>query len=442
MKNKCKSALIPLLLLVMALLLCACGEESQYDINDAAGYTVSVKFDANGGEFTTNCYEIVDSFNIAGMAANANGMVELALIAPDNSIRGANDTFTAAKNGYFMAGWYATRTETTDSEGNVIYTYADRWDFATDRLVVDPNKQYTSANPELVLYAAWVPMFEINFYDRASQELVGSYTFNPTSTKEIVTPKWNEETGAVEMFKFPKRNGYTFEGAYYDLAGAEPIGETVSYPAFEASDNITAAKTAVNVYVDWKEGEWFRIYSAQQLISNATRNGYYELFADLDFTDLSWPATFMYGDFNGKIMGNGHTVSNVTVVQTDSSKLRFGLFGSLTASASITDVTFENIVATIQAGTTKSGTEYGLFAGSIDSNAQLSGVKILGSTLQIDSGCALMSNNYVFGLICGTGNCSVFETAEVTAVAVGNNPEKVTIEVDPADGNTLTVKIG
>ena len=124
LRNKCKSALIPLLLLVMALVLCACGDKSQFEVNDDNGYTVSVKFDANGGEFTTNCYEIVDSFNIAGMATNSEGMVELALIAPDNSIRGANDTFTVAKNGYFLAGWYEVRNEVVDANGNVTYTYS------------------------------------------------------------------------------------------------------------------------------------------------------------------------------------------------------------------------------------------------------------------------------------------------------------------------------
>ncbi len=441
MKNTCKSVLIPMLLLALALLLCACGEQSQFDVNDEAGYTVSVRFDANGGEFTTNCYEIVDSFDIAHMAANANGMVELALIAPDNTIRGANDTFTAARNGYFLAGWYATRNESVDASGNVTYTYANKWDFETGRLEVDPNKQYTSSEPVLTLYAAWIPMFEVNFYDLATGEKVGTYSYNPTTVSAINVPQWSEETGAVEMYKFPKRSGYTFDGAFYDKEGTSPAEGTVNHPGYVDLETGTAVNPSMDLYVNWMEGEWFRIYTAEQFISNATRSGFYELYADLDFTDLNWPANLMYGDFSGRIVGNGHTISNVTITQTDASKTKFGLFGSLTSAAQLTDVTFANIVVTIQAGTTKSGTAYGLFAGSIDSAAQITGVQVLSSTLQINSGCALRSNDYIFGLICGMGNYSALDVAEITAVAVGDNPESVTIEVDEVNG-TLAVTIG
>lgn len=441
MRNKCKSVLIPLLLIVMALVLCACGEQNQFDVNDDNGYTVSVKFDANGGEFTTNCYEIVDSFNIAGMATNSEGLVELALIAPDNSIRGANDTFTAAKNGYFLAGWYEFRNEVVDENGNVTYTYSGKWDFETSRLKVDPNKQYSSADPEVTLYAAWIPMFEVNFLDANGNKVGNSYTFNPTSVQEIQVPQWNEESGAIDMYKFPKVTGQTFVRASYNQDFTDLLGDTLDHPGYVDFETGTAVNPSMNVYVEYKEGDWYRIYNAQQLIDNVSRNGYYELFADLDFTDKDWPATFMYGDFNGKIIGNGHTISNVTIVQKDSGKLRFGLFGALTADASITDVTFQNIVATIQAGTTKAGTFYGLFAGIIDANAELSGVKVLGSTLQIDSGCALLSNDYEFGRICGFGKFEALAAAEITVVAVGDNAESVSIVIDN-DGNTLEVEIG
>ena len=440
MKNKFKSALIPIMLLMAVLLLCACSGQTQFDKNDEAGYTVSVKFDANGGEFTTNCGEIVDSFNISGMKTNDQGMVELALISPDNTIRGANDTYTVLKNGYFLAGWYESRTETVAENGEVTYTYEGRWDFETDRLSVDPNKQYSSAQPELVLYAAWIPMYEIQFYDLETGELRNNYTFNPTGVSTINTPKWSEETGALEMYKFPKRTGYTFDGAFYDAAGTSPVGETVEIPAFEATDVITATKSSINVYVNWKEGEWYRIYTAKQFVENVNRAGCYELFADLDFTDVNWPNAFMYGEFTGKIVGNGHTISNVTITQGDNSKTRFGLFGSLAAGAVLEDITFQNITAVIQSGARTSGIAYGLFAGNISAEAVITDVQIQESQLQIDSSCILTSNDYVFGLLCGMGNYEAIDFSGITVVAVGDNPESVTIEVDETDG-TLTVII-
>lgn len=430
MKNKIKSALIPLMLLVLAFALCACGEKStQFDRNDEAGYTVSVKFDANGGEFTTSCSVIVDAFNISGMATNSNGMVELALIAPDNTIRGANDTYNVARNGYFLAGWYTSCTEATDSEGNAVCTYSGKWDFQSSRVEVDPNQTYSSAEPVITLYAAWVPMYEINFYNLGSNELLKTYSFNPTSVSSVMTPQWNEETGAVEMYKFPKRTGYTFNGAFYDAEGTQAVGETVDYPTFEQADTITDAKTCVNVYVDWMEGEWYRIYTAEQFVKNVNRAGCFEICADLDFTGLEWPAAYLTGEFKGTIIGNGHTISNVSIVQTDNSKTHFGLFGNLSAGAVLQDIVFRNITATIQAGIRTSGADYGLFAGKISSDATISGVQVLESTLQIDSSCVLSSNDYAFGLVCGAGNSNVLDVADITAIAVGENPESVTITV-------------
>ena len=109
-------------LLVLALVLSACGaEESPYAVNDSQGYTLSVKYDANGGIFTTNTSVMVDSYDLSQVPQDG-GKASIALLQPDNALRG-NDAFTAVKNGYFLAGWYAGRTETgTDEEGNPTYT--------------------------------------------------------------------------------------------------------------------------------------------------------------------------------------------------------------------------------------------------------------------------------------------------------------------------------
>lgn len=442
MSKKIKSLLISVMLLVIVFLFCACGgNQTQFEVNDEAGYTVSVKFDANGGEFTTNCSVIVDSFNISGMATNSNGMVELALISPDNTVRGSTDTYTVAKNGYFLAGWYATRNEIVDGNGNVTYTYADKWDFENGLLQVDPNKQYNSSEPVITLYAAWVPKFTVNYYSLDTKELLYTDSFAPAESIDFRVPEWNTETGAIEMYDFPARKGHTFQGAYYDAEGAQQILGAIEHPGQVDYTNGTAVNASLDVYVDWIEGEWYRIYNAEQLVDNATRNGYYELYADLDFTDLNWPTVFMYGDFNGAIIGNDHTISNVTVTQTDNAKTRFGLFGSLTAEATVQDVVFQNITAIIQSGARTSGIAYGLFAGNISAEANISGVQILSSQLQIDSGCVLTSKDYVFGLVCGMGDFNAVDVAEIAVVAVGDNPESVTINVDESNG-TLTVVIG
>lgn len=440
MKQKIKVLLLTVLTLGTMCLLTACGsEQTPYQINDSENYTVSVKYDANGGVFTTNTSVIVDSYNIADMKVNSDGNVEIPLLTPDDKSRG-NDAFAATKSGYFLAGWYAERTEDgEDEDGNTLYTYGDKWDFEEDLLEVDADKTYSSEEPVITLYAAWVPLFEIEFYSLETGEYMNSYIYDPTLVDEIKVPTWDEETGAVEMFNFPENDGYTFNGAYYDEAGTQQVATaTLEHPGKVDEETGTADEPVMKLYVDWLEGEWYHIYTVEQFLDNASIKGNYEIHADLDFTDENWPTSLMYGNFTGSIKGNGHKFSNIELAQTNNSKVNAGLFGNFTEEASITDLTFENVTFTIEKGTRVAGTSYGLFAGTIAEGATITNVNILNSTLQIDSGCYFGVNDYSIGLLCGTGNYAVIPNAQITCVPAGDNPEKVAITVD---GNDVTVEI-
>lgn len=422
-------------LLTLAIVMVAAGcstEPTPYETNNADGFTVSVKYDANGGIFTTNTSVIVDSYNVSEMDKNADGQAQIALLAPDNAVRG-NDAFTAIYNGHFLAGWYAERTQNADGT----YTYAKPWDFAADRLTVDPNGVYAAEEPVITLYAAWIPLFEMAFYSLDTGEYLESYTYDPTTDKQLRIPQWNEETGTIEMYDFPEKSGYTYQAAYYDAQGMKALeGETVVHPGTVDRATGTAQNTVLNVYVDWTEGEWYRIYTAEQFLDNASVNGHYEIFADLDFEDEYWPTSLMYGNFGGEILGNGHTLKNITFAQTNNSKANAGLFGQLTEEAVISDVTFENVSFTIEAGTRVAGTSYGLLAGTLSAGATLDNVKIVDSALQIDSACYFGVDDYVIGLVCGMGEASAVSSADITCTVVGENPDSMTVTVN---GNTVTV---
>ena len=439
MKRKLKIKPFILVLLSLAILSFAtgCGENATpYEANNQEGYTVSVKYDANGGTFTTNTSVIVDTFNVNELNKNGNN-AEIALISPDDKNR-ENDAFTATKSGYFLAGWYKTRNESTDDEGNTVYSYAEKWDFEEDVLTVDTSKEYSAENPVLTLYAAWVPMFEIEFYSLDSGDFIDSFTFDPTSQTEISVPDWDEETGAIEMYDFPKRDGYTFNKAYLDKNGEQPIESlTLTHPGVVNYDTGTATDSSLKLYIDWTEGEWYRIYNAEQFCESASLDGNYEILADLDFEDEIWPTAFMYGNFTGTIKGNGHTIKNVEFTQTNNSKVNAGLFGNLTDTAEILDLNFDNITFTIKSGTRVVGTSYGLLAGTISGDATLSGISITNSLLQIDSACYFGVDDYSIGLVCGMGDASVV-SADIDCTAVGKSPENVNISVD---GNTVTVEI-
>ncbi|MBO5322693.1 MAG: hypothetical protein J6A88_01140 [Oscillospiraceae bacterium] len=430
MKMKWKAIVTVFLLLCVACMAGCSGDKNPYDLNDQQNFTVSIKYDANGGLFTTNTSIIVDSYNISQLPSS-NGDTQLALRSPDDPSRG-NDAFAPVNNGYFLAGWYTGRTE---QDGKILYS--GRWDFANDRLTVAINGDYSAAEPVLTLYAAWVPLFEIEFYDRTTGDLLDTLQYDPTITDEIVVPAWSTETGAIEMYDFPEKKGYTFLGAYYDAAGTNPVN-TEFVQNLGSVDLTTGSgiNTTTKLYVDWMEGEWFHIYNVDQLLDNASLTGNYILHADLDFTDKIWPTVWMYGNFTGSIQGNGHTIRNVNVIQTNNSKTNAGMFGQLTETAAISNLTFENVTFTIKSGTRMMGTNYGLLAGTISEKATLTDVRIVGGVLQIDSSCYFGVEDYSIGLVCGMGDAGAV-TGDVTCKAVGDAPESLWIQVS---GNSVTVE--
>ncbi len=450
MKNRMKPVLIAFMLLATLFLVTACVDNSTpYDKNNAEGYNVSVRFDANGGFFTTNTSVIMDSYNISALKKNENGNVELAMLAPDNQIRGSGNFFTPAKNGYFLVGWYTERTETgKDADGNPIYTYANKWDFERDTFEVDPGKTYTAQEPVLTLYAAWAPLFQINFHSLNDGELIGSYTFNPTTAKDILVPQWGEN-GAMEMYHFPTKAGYTFESAYYDQAATQLMEGTLAHPGSvdEATGTVTAP--VMDVYVKLMAGEWFHIYNVEQFKQHASINGSYILHADLDFKcnsenkdeRESWPSKLMDGTFTGTIIGNGHKICNVELKQNNISKTNAGLFGMLSGTAKLQDVTFENVTFTIQAGTRTAGSSFGLLAGTISADALLENVQILNSVLQINAEKAYFGTpDFAVGKLCGVGYRDTMDFSGITVEVIGEN-SKLEIIQDEND-NDIVIKFG
>ena len=437
---KRKALLAACLLLVTMLFLNGCApNKTPYELNDLDNFTVSIKYDANGGLFTDNTTVITDSYNIADLAPNDQGQVQIALLPPDDPGRGT-DAFAPRNNGYFLAGWYSNRLETTDEAGNITYSYEDKWDFENDLLSLDSNGNYTASKPELTLYAAWVPLFEIELYALDSGEKVSTMTFDPTVTEEVFVPAWDETTGTVKMNGFPEREGYTFNGLFYDELGSQAVSTaSVSHPGTVDTSTGTAADISMKLYVDYLEGDWYQIYNAEQFADNASLKGNYILHADLDFSDEIWPTNLMYGNFTGTIEGNGHTIKNIDLRQTNNSKVNAGLFGNLTEDAKLNNVIFDHASFTIEAGTRVKGTSFGLLAGTISDGAVLTDVRVANSVLKIDSGCYFGADDYSIGLICGMGSDTKLAPSGITCTAVGDAPETVNITVN---GNTVTVAIG
>ena len=432
MNKRIKAALGMLLLVLSLAVVTSCGNEiSPYDTNNAEGYTVSVKYDANGGTFTTNTSVIVDSYSLAELPKDGSGKAKVALLAPDNALRG-NDAFSAVKKGYFLAGWYSRGEDGA---------YSNKWDFSKDTLALDASAQYSADEPVLTLYAVWIPLFKVDFHSLKTGELISSYEFDPTAdgAMQLKLPKWSTESGRLELYKFPDVKGSTFTAAYFDAEGKNAAeGESLSHTGVINYDNGTAEGGNMKLYLDYADGEWFHIYTAEQFCDNASVAGNYVIHADLDFANEIWPTSFMYGNFVGTIEGNGHKFSNIKITQTDNSRLNAGLFGNLTEKASVTDVSFENVSFTIKAGARNAGASFGLLAGSVSSQSKISGVKVTSGELLISSGAYFATSDYSIGLVCGMGNVEGIDLSAINCSATGDAPEKVVITVD---GNTVNVVI-
>ena len=384
---------------------------------------------------------IVDAFALPDMQTGDDGMAHAYLLAPDDKARGDINAFTPIREGYFLAGWYQERVEAgTDEKGNPAYTYAKPWDFEKDTVTVDPAGKYSASEPVMTLYAAWIPMFELQLFDLETGEDMDTVFYDPTSGKDLFLPDWDRETGAIKMNGFPEKSGYTFAGAYYDSNGIELAeGPTIVHPGTVNYEQGVAENTVMKLYVDWIEGEWYHIYTAEQFVENATVTGSYVIHEDLDFSEETWPTELMHGGFEGTIQGNGHTFKNITFAQTNNSKEYSGLFGQLKESAIITDLDFENVTFTIEGGTRKAGACFGLLAGYVSPEARLMEITITDSKLLIDSDCYFGTDEYSIGLVCGGGTVELNEV-DIWCEATGEDPKtvKITVETD----NSVTVKFG
>ena len=453
MKHRLKAMLLALSVLCAVMLLTSCQKEkTPYDEYDDAGYSVSVKYDANGGAFSTNTTVIVDTANLSSLKTNGEGKAKLSLISPSDPIRGSGNAFTANKSGYFLAGWYTERTEKTNASGQVLdvdggiaaetgkdvwYEYSGYWDFENDVYLLDTNKEYTASEPVLTLYAAWVPEFAFDFYTEDGATLLKSLVIDPTKVTTIKLPTWNTTTGKLSYNDFPSVGGKTFVGLSTEIGGASHEGETLEHSGSFDIETAEYSNHRMSVYVDYADGEWFRITTAQQMASNASPSGCYYIEADLDFTGVSWPSAFG-GTFEGKILGNGHTVSNITV-SANRAKDNNGLFGVIGSSAQIKDVTLTGITYKLMECQRTANATYGLLAGRIAADATLTNVTVKDSVIKISESCRFTDTLiYFFGVIAGRVDGTL--TVSYENVTVESLEDSTSFELAiTVSGNEVTV---
>ena len=260
----------------------------------------------------------------------------------------------------------------------------------------------------LTLYAAWVPGFTYEFYsvdENGNVTLLGNKDMNPMEDTSITLPAFDETTGGIDVNDFPYLSNNTYSNIYSDAECTTEIStETIVHNGIFHPENATVENTTMKVYCKLLDGVHFTITSAEQLSKNAYLNGVYTLEADLDFSDVHWPALFTTGNFSGKIIGNGHTIKNVTVEQTDNSQTSFGLFGQLVEGAQIKNVTFSNITVNVKAGSRLNEPNFGIIAG-VAGKDTLTSVKLTSSKIVIYTKLNVSGTIVApqYGVVCGFG---------------------------------------
>ncbi len=416
MKRRSKIIIGLLVVCAAALVGAGCSTSSNpYNDFNKTGFEISVFYDSNGGKFSTS-----DNSNLVDTLpkdAFKNGGVKL--LEPGDEKRGPNgggteESLTRSKverSGYFLAGWYKTREPRVDASGNMLddygeittdekkqgWIYNDKWDFETDLLEIDSDKKYDANTPVLTLYAGWIPNFTFRFYaknvvstDENDNEIVnpdwsvyGSQTFNKlTQSDELKVPSWNMEKGSVEYGRFPQLSGKTFDKIYLNKELTDEVtSETLKHAGTVNYERGIAENPVAIYYTTWREGVWYKITKAAQMVDNdnVSVNGNYEILNDLDFTGFDWPLAFSQSDFTGKIIAeNEVTLSNISVNQINNQRTYGGLFGRIIDEAEIRNVNFENVTYNMMSGSRMQGASFGLLAGFISSTVTFENVNVSG----------------------------------------------------------------
>ena len=469
MKKKTKIIISLAVACAGTLVLAACGTSTPYKELEKQGNNVRVRFDANGGGFSGRADTTIVSFNYRLEDVETGN---LRVYAPEDSAHLKDSASVASREGFFLAGWYKGREERKDASGKPLdeygevcdekdqaFIYSDRWDFSKNLALSDMEEEGDSYI--LTLYAAWIPVFEyrIQMETENGWETVASTTFDPTDSnqnakREIKIPVWNEETGALDYGYFPTPSlsreneegekvttALTFENVYASAEKTQPL-EAISHDGEIDYEHGIGVNSVVTYYGEFREGNWFRIKKAEQLAKNMRVDGCYEIYDDLDFSEVSWPASVSTGTFGGTIVGlNGvHKISNITVTNSNpESRIAGGLFGRVLASARIEDITFENVTFTLAQGSRFATAQFGLFAGDLDEGATINNVHVTG-TFYFGAPMQRFSTATTrVGIL--TGN-SVTDgiTYEIEAKVTENAGSKITIST-PDENGIITVTV-
>lgn len=280
---------------------------------------------------------------------------------------------TITKTDYVFVGWnYAER----DEQGKVIYTDNEKkYAVASDVPFEFPYR--AQKGDEIHLVAIWEEDVGVDFYLSSDKPITGTdgkvYKNGDKLSRETFG-RWNDKdfTDTIPVASTDS----TCYGIYLDEACTIPLTERVSKPT---------NKENIKLYAKYIEGVWTFVKTPSDVKAMfdgmATAGKRYYLFNDIDCTGFNFATAW---NLECEINGNGFTISNINVSESGiKNEFNYSLFGDLTATAFVHDLTFKNISVeyAVRSGM---GNLYALF-NSVSSQATLSNFTIDGITMTVKS---------------------------------------------------------
>ena len=213
--------------------------------------------------------------------------------------------YSISRSGYDFTGWYTDEACTPSS----------KWDFDTPFEI-----------SSLTLYAGW---------EKSVRHTYSVYYVDESDGVAVKLGEYNALAG--DTFSDWKsiaeeREGYTCIGYYSDKELTVPWDQSYAHPGGESDVDIA-------VYADYIEGEWELAGNYDELKRAVTAGNVY-LTADIDCGGKE----FTVGTFAGVFNGNGYKISNFRVEKSGTASTpTAAIFKRLTSTASIENVSFENI---------------------------------------------------------------------------------------------------
>jgi uncharacterized repeat protein (TIGR02543 family) len=459
--------LMPIIIIMVgSILLSSCS------INDSAadpsewGYDCKVIYDALGG--TINSREIRETFYMKNSYAFKPAGTTNMLIEP-------------VKDGYILAGWYTDKEDIKDASGNITgYSFKaeDRWDFDEDRVQGDMTLyarwipqgkvDYVDASTDEVKFSKDITgdssvqklssaaemliakqghTFEGYYSDKACTIPYdfSEYTHQALipSNEEVYAQLQKEFPNYIKKVKYEKPsedevnpeedtsdlfiNELGYEITTDDEKAREMIRKRKDEIYEEAIEYYLENASAKVVYLKYSEGSYVRVTSVDDLktggkvwFSGLDKSGNpvdgYTISNDLDFKGVS---VAMSEKFTGKILGNGFSLKNITLVinskkiDTDTSK-SLGLFHELDG-AYIENLTFENMTVKLNVNSGIPVTAAPLAVQA--RNTQLKNVRFDGLTIDTGKGDDGKAE-YKLGDIFATGQNNKLEDVAGSSISI------------------------